>query len=110
MSCSIKDTSITLTRGDTLKVEVSILQGDGEPYVPGESDVIRFALKKNYEDVNPLILKVIPNDTLLLTIDPEDTKQLPFGKYVYDIQLTNGAGEVDTFITKARFTLSEEVE
>lgn len=110
MSYSVKGTSITLTRGDTLKVAVSIKQSDGTPYIPDENDIIRFAMKKDYNDQDTLILKVIPNDTMILTLDPQDTKPLPFGKYVYDIQLTNEAGEIDTFITKAKFTLSEEVE
>ena len=110
MSYSIKGTSITLTRGDTLKIQISISKPDGEPYIPDPADVIRFAVKKDYNDETPLILKVVPNDTLILTLDPSDTKPLAFGKYVYDIQLTNGAGEVDTFITKAQFILTEEVE
>ena len=110
MSYSIKNTSITLTRGDTLKVQIAIFDDQGEPYVPQNDDIIRFAMKKDYEDENPLILKVIPNDTLVLTLEPSDTKPLAFGKYVYDIQLTNGSGEIDTFITKAQLNLTEEVE
>lgn len=110
MSYSIKNTTITLTRGDTLKVQVKIFDDQGESYIPKNDDVIRFAMKKDYEDESPLILKVIPNDTLVLTLEPSDTKRLPFGKYVYDIQLTNGSGEIDTFITKAQLNLTEEVE
>lgn len=110
MSYSVNKTSITLTRGDTLKIQIAIFTSGGEPYIPDPMDVIRFAMKKDYNDENPLILKVIPNDTLILTLDPSDTKPLDFGKYVYDIQLTNSAGEVDTFITKAQFILTEEVE
>ena len=110
MSYSVNKTSITLTRGDTLKIQISIFKPDGDPYIPEPEDVIRFAMKKNYDDPNPLILKIIPNDTLILTLDTQDTKPLEFGKYVYDIQLTNGSGEVDTFITKAQFILTEEVE
>lgn len=110
MSYSIKNTSITLTRGDTLKLQVSIYNEDGEPYIPEVTDVIRFAMKKDYDDQTPLILKVIPNDTMMLVLEPIDTKSRPFGKYVYDIQLTNGSGEVDTFITKAQLNLTEEVD
>ena len=38
-----------------------------------------------------------------------DTAHIPFGKYVYDIELTKATGEVDTFITKAILKLTEEV-
>lgn len=108
---TVKKTSITLTRGDTFKAQISITDKDGNPYELQEGDVVRFAMKKNYSDADEdvLIVKVIPNDTLILTLNPEDTKELPFGTYVYDIQLTSAAGEVDTFITKASLTLTEEV-
>lgn len=66
-------------------------------------------MKKSYYDEKPLVLKNIPNDTLLLTIEPADTKPLQFGKYVYDIELTQRDGTVNTFITKATIILEEEV-
>lgn len=47
---------------------------------------------------------------MLLVLEPEDTKTLPFGKYVYDIQITYADGKVDTFITKGRLRLTEEVD
>ena len=110
MSYSVTNTSIRLTRGDTLKLKLNIFSSDGEPYKPVEGDVIRFAMKKSYYDTEPLISRVIPNDTLILQLNPNDTKPLDFGKYVYDIELTNEYGEVDTFITKASIRLTEEVE
>ena len=116
MSSSISGTTIKMTRGDTLNVQVSILK-DSEPYAPQVGDSVRFALKRNkiksdrsgYADDDPLILKDIPTDTLILTLDPEDTKQLPFDTYVYDIEITFADGAVDTFIDKATFKLTEEV-
>ena len=107
---TINGTNITLTRGDTLYITVNIFK-DGEVYTPAEGDVIRFAMKRKYKDSDEdvLIVKTIPNDTLLLKIEPEDTKELPMGKtYVYDIQLTDANGNIDTFIL-GNFTVSEEV-
>ena len=107
---AINGNNISLTRGDTLYITISIFK-NGEPYVPVEGDVIRFAMKAKYKDPDEkiLILKDIPTDTLLLKIEPEDTKELPFAKtYVYDIQLTNDEGDVDTFIV-GTFTITEEV-
>ena len=111
MSYSVKKTTITLTRGDTFKAIVSIMDKDGNPYDIQPGDSVRFAMKKHYDDPDSevLIKKVIPTDTLLLVLEPEDTKRLDFGSYVYDIQLTNVEGEVDTFITKATLLLTEEV-
>lgn len=47
---------------------------------------------------------------MMLTLEPQDTADLNFGKYVYDIQLTKANGKVDTFIPKAILKLSEEVD
>lgn len=109
MSYSVKGTTINLTRGDTFAADIQIFQPDGEPYVLGNGDSVRFAMKKKISDAVPLILKEIPTDTLKLVLNPEDTKDLDFGSYVYDIQLTKSTGEVDTFITKSNLNLTEEV-
>lgn len=111
MSYTIKKTTIFLTRGDTFKAQISLTDEEGNPYQPQQGDTIRFACKKDYSDPDTevLIVKNIPIDTLILELEPQDTKELPFGSYVYDIQLTTAAGEVDTFITKGILTLTEEV-
>lgn len=101
MSYSVSGTMITLTRGDTFSALITITDLNG--------DRIRFAMKNDYNDETPLLIKEIPIDTMILTLNPEDTKHLPFGKYVYDIELTKATGEVDTFITKAILKLTEEV-
>lgn len=109
MSYSVSGTTITLTRGDTFKAQISIMDSNGEPYVPEEGDSVRFAMKSSYADSEPLLVKDIPIDTLKLILEPEDTKELKFGNYVYDIQLTKATGEVDTFITTAKIKITEEV-
>lgn len=115
----IKGTTIRMTRGDTLiTMVIPKDKRTKEVYVPQEGDTFRFALKHNsmtsdrseYTDTEPLILKDIPTDTMLLTLVPEDTKGLGFGNYVYDIQLTDANGRVDTFINTATFILTGEVE
>lgn len=113
MSYRVDGTTIYLTRGDTFEARVEAILPDSEgaePYVPVKGDTVRFAMKANYEDEEPLVVKNIPIDTMLLILTPEDTKGLPFGKYVYDIQITYADGRVDTFITKARLRLTEEVD
>lgn len=109
MSYSVSGTMITLTRGDTFSSLITITDLNDNQYIPMNGDRIRFAMKNDYNDETPLLIKEIPIDTMILTLDPEDTKHLPFGKYVYDIELTKTTGEVDTFITKAILKLTEEV-
>ena len=108
MSHSISGNDITLTRGDSLFLQLA-LSKNGEPYTPAQGSVIRFAMKLKYTDEDPVLVKLVPIDTLLLEIEPEDTSDLIMKKtYVYDIQLTDENGYVDTFIS-GTFTIGEEV-
>ena len=109
MSCVINNNEISLTRGDSLVAQISIMDGCDE-YTPQEGDIIRFAMKKNYGKNEVLIRKEIPIDTLTLEILPEDTKSLSFGSYVYDVEITFANGRVDTFIPNGVFKITEEVD
>ena len=117
MSFVVEDgTTIKLTRGDSMELDVGI-QINGEDYIPVEGDSIEFALKKDkmksdktaYVDAEPLVQKTIPWETMRLQLEPNDTKDLPFGDYVYDIQITFAGGRVDTFINNAKFVIVPEV-
>ena len=114
----IDGTNIKLTRGDSFYCEVGMKRKEsGEPYEPQTGDYVRFYLKRSilnppkseYADRNPLISKLIPTNTMILHLDPEDTKNLGFGEYVYDVELTFANGDVDTFINNAKFILAPEV-
>lgn len=104
-----KNNTIRLTRGDTFVCDIKMTKQDGYPYDPEEGDVIRFAMKSAVKDKEPLILKEIPTETMQLMLNPEDTKELPFGIYRYEVELTKANGMVDTFITNSAFILTEEV-
>lgn len=110
---NIEKDTITMVRGDTAKITLSIFLKDGSEYEVKSGDVIRFAAKKRYTDETPVIEKIVDNSTLLLQLDPEDTKPLGMGekkgRYVYDIQITQEDGTVDTFI-RGTLLLLEEVE
>lgn len=110
MSFKVRNNTIFLTRGDTFKAKITITYPNGKVYTPIEGDSVRFALKESVEDEECLIYREVPIDTMLLVINPEDTKELEFGSYVYDIQLTKANGDVDTFITASKFKLTAEVD
>lgn len=105
----VQGTTIEMTRGDTLRVYLTLKDCNGDEYVPEAGDSIRFAMKKRYNDATPLILKQIPTDTLVLELAPADTKPLSYAEYVYDIEMTYANGDVDTFIDRAKFKITEEV-
>lgn len=99
--------NISLTRGDTLCIQVNLLQY-GTIFTPRPSDTIRFAMKKNINDLEVVLTKSIPIDTLMFELAPNETKELDYGSYVYDMEYTGVDGRVDTFL-KGKFTLTEEV-
>ena len=112
----IKGQTIEMTRGDTLVVAIRLLLNKAT-YTPNEGDTLKFMLGRSglnssgtaYRNPGVLISKNVPIDTLLLRIDPEDTKDLDFGTYVYDLELTTASGRVDTVIQGKNFILNAEV-
>lgn len=113
---NVTGTTITMTRGDTLRVQIAITRDD-EPYVPVSGDAVNFYLKHAamngkrtaYKDENPLVSKTVPIETMILELLPTDTKTLDFGEYVYDLQITFENGTVDTFINNASLEIVPEV-
>lgn len=92
-----EDQNITLTRGDTGIFNISLQNQDGEDYTPQTGDSLRFALSEGFGK-DALVIKDIPIDTCVLEIEPNDTKNLKFKKYKYDIQFTSAQGKVSTII------------
>lgn len=100
---------IKLTRGDTAKLTVPIENDlDNTSYVMDEQDVLTFTIKKSVKDNDNLVQKVVTGSNNF-HIKPEDTDSLPFGKYVYDVQLTTAGGDIYTVIEPTTFEILSEV-
>ena len=112
----VRNNNIWLTRGDTMKLDIELYDGDS-PYVPATGDSIRFAVKPAKMDLgktayvatSPVINVSIDTSTMELSLSHADTASLPFGNYVYDIELSKTDGTVDTFIAEKSFVLMPEV-
>lgn len=107
MSSSVQGFKIKLTRGDTFRAEVKIMNPDGSAYELQQGDAVRFRCVRKKGDSDALIQKAIGSD-LILELEPHDTSHLAFGTYFYDIQLTKAGGDVDTFIPEGSFTVAPE--
>lgn len=101
MAYSVSGNNIKMTRGDTVKLLVHMLRKNNVSYIPAEGDRIRFRCKKHLSDRKYILVKYVPTDSQLLTIDPEDTENLGYGIYYFDISLIYANGDVDTFIDNA---------
>lgn len=106
-----KNNEIKLTRGDSMTLALELIK-DGAEYTPAEGDSVRFALAKGYvseSDYELIKTITIPVSTLEFTLPSADTKELQYGKYNYDIQITHADGTVDTFISST-LEITGEVE
>ncbi len=109
MLCVNGDNSIQLTRGDTARISVSIVNDlTGNEYEMNESSKLTLSIKKRETDSQPLVQKVLTGSTSFHIL-PSDTKDLSFGKYVYDVELVTEAGDVYTIIEPSTFEILKEV-
>ena len=112
VTMKIQGTNISMTRGDSeaIKVTVKDTLGNIVPLVTG--DTIYFTVRDHMMSTTKIIEKIITefdDGQALITIDPQDTNDLRFASYVYDIQLTKENGNVKTIITPSNFTITGEV-
>lgn len=104
--------NITMTRGDTFYKTLTLTR-DGQTYTPDADDVITFTMAKTYkgaEGYEALVTKTIDPTTLLWLIEADDTAELDYGKYYYDLQIVYAqTGYTETFAEKKTIKLTEEV-
>lgn len=108
----IEGNSIRLTRGDTAYLTVPIfikVNGENtEEYTMQPDDTLTLSVKKAVRDVEYCFQKVTTG-TNTIHILPQDTAELAFGKYKYDVQLVTAGGDVFTLIEVDNFELLQEV-
>lgn len=103
------DGSISLTRGDTARLSVAIHNSiTVTDYDMQPNDTLTLSVKKSVRN-DELCFQKVSHGANTFRIDPEDTKSLSFGKYVYDVQLTTENSEVYTIIEPSKFVILEEV-
>ena len=102
------DGEIQLTRGDTAWLRVNVTNDTGDDYEIQNGDTLTLSLKKRIKDVDVIMSKtVVGTDTF--HIKPEDTTELSFGTYVYDVQLTTSGNDVYTVVPPSTFEILPEV-
>jgi hypothetical protein len=89
--------SIIMSRGDTVSLDVYITDSEGQEYILKEDESLYFSAKQKLTDKNYAIPpKKLDGKTLHLM--GEDTYDLDFGTYLYDIQLRKSDGRCNTII------------
>ena len=103
----IEENTIRLTRGDTAYLEIPLVTSDGI-YEMSPEDTLTFSVKKNTRETEYIFQKVITGVNTF-RVEPNDTDELTFGKYVYDVQLNTPEGDVYTVIPPSTFEVLAEV-
>lgn len=102
----IQGKNITHMRGDTAILSFNLMVG-GEPFVFRDGDVAYFSVKKNLKDKDYVLQKKSTNGQFVFR--HEDTQDIPFGQYWYDVQLKLVEGQVVTAVGPARYRLMADV-
>lgn len=99
---------ISITRGDSGELNVILTDISGEVYEMQSGDTLQFTVREKIGAEDTEISKTVIGENVI-ELTPSDTKTLPYGRYVYDIQLTTEFGKVYTVIPPAGFYVCEEV-
>ena len=102
---NITKNKIQLMRGDTAQIKLEVTQ-DGLPY-DFEKDTVVFSVKTSTTTPKYVLQKTVAAG--VIDIRPEDTENLQYGSYKYDVQLTTEAGNVCTVIPPNIFEVMPEV-
>lgn len=103
---TVNDLNITITRGDTASLEITFT-GD----VPSSGDTVVMAVKKALNDGRPVFEKTgeASEGAITFDIDVEDTAQLAFGTYWWDLRIFYSDGQVTTPFSPRKFIVGEVV-
>ena len=98
--------NIVLTRSDTciLKLEITDSAGNSYDY---SNDTVQLTVKSSTYTNDIIIQKTIDGDSFVIT--PDDTKDLTYDVYMYDVQIITPQNNVYTVIGPCDFVLSSEV-
>lgn len=107
----INGKNIRLVRGDSDSITVQLSEGnEAKPLVVG--DRVYFTVKKSPYESAKVLQKTITefvDGKAIIPITHDDTKDMEFKSYVYDIQITFADGTVKTIVPPSQFEIMPEV-
>lgn len=99
--------TIHLTRGDSAVLLLKIRKDDDTEYELQAGDSVLFTVKNSVYDTAVIMQKKLTGGAIKLT--PDDTKNLQYGTYYYDVELTQSDGFVATVIGPQKLIIEPEV-
>lgn len=100
-----KELRLTMTRGDSETFIVNV-----KNYELTDGDIIEFTARKNINADKAIYKRVteFEDNKAIIELRPEDTKDLAFAEYRFDVQLTYASGRVATIVKDAILKIGVE--
>ncbi len=105
---------IEFIRGDTKPLKFQVKDSKGNLLKMDSNDELIFTIKKNYNTKNVILQKKLSDGSIyyksgyyFITLAHEDTANLKYGTYVYDIQLMSD--EIVSTLVLGTISLTQEV-
>lgn len=104
--------NINVVRGDTISLKFTLKTADGQDVNEQDIETLLITLKKGTDDISPTIFQKTLEDITFddgychVVFEPEDTEDLEYGKYYFDIEVTLNNGYRKTALYT--LTLTEE--
>lgn len=102
-----EENTIHLTRGDSAVLLLKIRRDDETEYELQAGDSVLFTVKNSVYDTAVIMQKKLTDGAIKL--NPDDTKNLQYGTYYYDVELTQSDGFVATVIGPQKLIIEPEV-
>ena len=102
---------IEVIRGNTTNFRLTITDSDGSQYIPSENDTVIFTLKRSTsKDAEAIVIKKISSrfsgGDMLISLEPQDTVNLPEGDYFYDVSVCIGGSNFYTVVHCDNFKIT----
>lgn len=106
--------NIKIPRGTTMVFDVDIYdESTGKKFEPSNNTKVIFGVKRNPDDTDYLIQKNLKYQSSVnnykLELVPGDTSNLPYGRYWYDIGLSDGEDYFVQIFPTSVFMISPSV-
>lgn len=105
---------LEITRGTTMSFLLTIQNDDGTDYTLADDEKIIFGVKLEPEKGDYLIKKIITTENAqsngyIISLKPEDTQQMDFKDYRYDIGLQTADGDYYMLVSCNQFIVNKAV-
>lgn len=105
---------LEIIRGTTMSFLLTVKNDDGTNYTLSDGEKIIFGVKLEPEKGDYIIKKVITSENAqdngyIISLKPEDTQQMDFKDYRYDIGLQTTEGDYYMLVTCNQFIVNKAV-